>query len=87
MKTWTLSIPFTDDLPETYQAKYGEDLMERLPELFLDRKGEWSATRYRFHDHLIERFVSAYADQIGAWCRDHGIAMTGHVMREASLKL
>ena len=82
-----VSIPFTDDLPETYREKYGEDLMERLPELFFDRKGEWSAARYRFHDHLTERFVSAYADQIGAWCREHGIAMTGHVMRESSLKL
>lgn len=82
-----VSIPFTDDLPDTYKAQFGDDLMAHLPELFFDKKEEWSVTRYRFHDHLTERFVSAYADQIGAWCRAHGIALTGHVMRESTLKL
>lgn len=82
-----VSIPFTDDLPDTYRAAYGVDLMEHLPELFFDRRESYSQIRYRYHDHLTERFVSAYADQLGAWCDEHGIALTGHVMREATLKL
>ena len=81
------SLPFTDDFPDTYREVYGEELMNHLPEVFWDRKEGYSVTRYRFHDHVTERFVSAYADQIGKWCEEHHIAMTGHVMREASLKL
>lgn len=81
------SIPYTDDFPDTYKAAYGEDLMEHLPEVFFDKKDGYSVTRYRYHDHLTERFVQAYADQIGDWCEKHNIALTGHVMREASLKL
>ncbi len=81
------SVPYTDDFPDTYKAAYGEDLMEHLPEVFFDRKDGYSVTRYRYHDHLTERFVQAYADQIGDWCEKHNIALTGHVMREASLKL
>ena len=80
-----VSIPFTDDLPETYQAAYGEDLMAHLPEIFFDRKDSYPATRYRYHDHVTERFASAYSDQIGAWCEGHGIAFTGHVMHEPTL--
>lgn len=81
-----VSIPFTDDLPETYLAQYGEDLLAHLPEIFFDRKEGYPVTRYRYHDHLTERFVSAYADQLSDWCGEHGIALTGHVMREPTLE-
>ncbi len=81
-----ISIPFTDDLPQTYQACYGENLMDHLPELFFDHPEGYPVTRYRYHDHLTERFVSAYADQLGDWCRQHGLALTGHVMREPTLE-
>ena len=30
--------------------------------------------------------MSAYCDQIGAWCREHGILMTGHMMSEQTLE-
>lgn len=82
-----ISIPFTDDLPKSYFKTYNEDLMAHLPELFFDKKDRFSQIRYRFHDHLTERFVSSYADQLGRWCDEHDIALTGHVMREATLKL
>lgn len=79
-------VPFTDDFPESYSKAYGEDFLEKLPEVFFDKKDEYSVMRYRYHDHLTERFVSAYSDQIGTWCEEHGIAMTGHVMDEPTLK-
>lgn len=87
MDAEVFAVPFTDDFVETYRATYGEDLMAYLPEIFFDKQEGYSVTRYRYYDHLTERFVSAYADQIGKWCEEHQIAMTGHVMREGSLKL
>lgn len=81
------SFPFTDDFPVTYKKIYGEEIMDYFPEVIWDKKEGYSVTRYRYHDHLTERFVSAYADQIAEWCEKHNIALTGHVMREASLKL
>lgn len=44
-----------------------------------------SVTRYRYHDHISERFAYAYADQIGAWCSGHHLALTGHMMKEPDL--
>ena len=29
-----IAMPWTDDIPETYKAQYGEDILESLPELF-----------------------------------------------------
>ena len=82
-----VSLPWTDDLPDTFRKAYGADLMEDLPELIWDRAdGEPSLARYRFHDHVCERFACAFADQYGARCRAEGIAMTGHLMSEPTLK-
>lgn len=79
-------LPWTDDLPETYAASYGEDLMARLPELIWEKPdGEVSRARYRYHDHIAERFASAFADTCGAWCRENGILLTGHMMEEPTL--
>lgn len=80
-------IPFTDDFDETFQAAYGESLLPRLPEVFFELPdGRPSTARYRYHDHVGERFASAFADTVGAWCREHGVILTGHMMAESSLR-
>ncbi len=81
-----LVIPFTDDLPDTFRSTYGGDLLDHLPELFWDLPGKApSRWRYRYHDHVCERFAQAFADTVGGWCRENGIALTGHMMEEPSL--
>lgn len=79
-------LPWTDDIPDTYKAQYGDDIIESLPELFWELPdGKVSVTRYRYHDHISERFASAFADTCGDWCRKNGIALTGHMMEEPTL--
>ena len=82
-----VTLPWSDDIPETYSAAYGDDLLDRLPELLWDLPdGKISLTRYHFHDHIAERFASAFADQCGAWCASHGLMLTGHMMEEPTLE-
>jgi len=81
-----VALPWTFDIPETYKSAYGEDILATLPELLWDLpEGKASLARYRYHDHVAERFASAFADQCGAWCEEHGIALTGHMMEERTL--
>jgi len=81
-----ITIPFTDDFFETYTATYGDYLEDKLPELFWDLPaGRASSTRYRYHDHIAERFASAFGDQIAGWCEKNGLILTGHMLGEGSL--
>lgn len=81
-----VTLPWTDDLPDTFRAAYGTELPDVLPELFWELPdGQISVARYHFHDHITERFTEAFSDNIGKWCADHGIALTGHVLAEATL--
>ncbi len=82
-----VDFPWTDDLEETYRAAWGESLLDRLPELVWDLPdGKPAVVRLRYEDHVCERFVQAFADQIGGWCDAHGIAFTGHLMYEPTLE-
>ena len=46
-------LPWTDDLPETFRAAYGEELLEHLPELLWELpEGKVSLIRYHYHDHI-----------------------------------
>ena len=78
-------LPWTTDLPETFAATYGFDIVPVLPRVFWDRKGEPARERYLMRDHACQRFTEAFADQCGKWCEANGIALTGHVMEEGSL--
>lgn len=79
-------VPFTTDFAETYRKTYGQDLLDYLPELFWDLPGgKASVARYRYHDHTAERFAAAFGDTIGRWCERRGIALTGHMLGEATL--
>ncbi|MBO5842216.1 MAG: hypothetical protein J6R46_04385, partial [Clostridia bacterium] len=80
-------LPWTDDLEDTFRSAYGESLIAHLPELFWELpEGAASLTRYRYHDHVAERFASAFADTCGKWCEEHGILLTGHMMNEPTLR-
>lgn len=80
-------IPWTTDMDESFRAAYGESLLDKLPELFWEQpEGAVSLARYRYHDHVAERFSSAFADTCGNWCRENGLNLTGHMMEEPTLQ-
>ncbi len=82
-----VALPWTPDLDSLYEARYGEKLDEKLPELFWElENGEVSRTRYLYHDFVCQLFTEAFADNCGDWCEQNGIAMTGHMMAEDSLQ-
>jgi len=79
-------LPYTTDFEETYTALYGESLLDKLPEVIWELPEGVSVTRYHYHDHVTERFMSAYCDTIGDWCKANNILMTGHMMEEPTLE-
>ncbi|MBQ4552157.1 MAG: hypothetical protein IJA59_04325 [Clostridia bacterium] len=79
-------LPWTGDLPDEYRKLYGDDMLDYLPELFWQLPdGKLSQFRYRFHNLIADRFTSAFCTQIGQWCEDNHISLTGHVMAESTL--
>ena len=70
-------------LPEKYKEKYGEDLIEHLPELFLFQ-GDYQKTRMQYWKLVAELFSQNYSKQLYDWCDSHGLKLTGHMLLEES---
>ena len=82
-----LTFAYTDDFDDSFRNAYGISLLDRLPEVVWALPGgHMSPVCYQYHEHVTERFVSAYSDTIGQWCGRHGILFTGHVLEEDSLE-
>lgn len=79
-------LPWTTDFNESFIKEYGFNVLEFLPEIIWDLPdGKPSKARYCYHDHCCERFAKAFSDQLGNWCKNHNIALTGHVVSEPTL--
>ncbi len=80
------AMPWTTGMAEDFLRTEGEDLLEKLPEVFWDLPdGAPSEFRWRFHNYLSERFAKGFADVCGKWCAENKLPLTGHVMREPTL--
>lgn len=77
-------VPWSPILPDEFKARYGYDLMEVLPAMYLPY-GDYRAVRHDFWALVNDLFVHAYMEQIGDWCNAHHCRLTGHMMMEESL--
>ena len=77
--------PWCYDFAAGFKRTYGYDILDKLPEIFYDLKDGYSRARYHYREYKTTRFVNSYWKNIGKWCDDHGILLTGHNMAEDTL--
>ena len=77
-------LPWTKKFCDIYKEEYGEDIVEKLPEIFFEVKG-YSKTRYNYYELVAKLFAENYFDKYGNWCDKNSLSMTGHVLGEGSL--
>jgi len=85
-KTGRVSCPWTGKLPLEFKRRYGYELKERLPEIFLDVNGQsFTPARYHYHECVTHLFVESFSRQIGEWCGQNNLLFTGHALMEDTL--
>ena len=78
--------PWTAALPGEFQKRFGGDLIEQLPDLFLRREGAAIApVKWQYMELLQSLFLENWARPIQDWCHSNRLAFTGHVLHEDSL--
>ncbi len=71
-------LPWSFELPEQFSQRKGYDIREILPALFYRVEG-YQRARHDYWSTVLDMYVEAYMEQIGTWCAEHGIALTGHI--------
>ena len=79
-------VPWTKDMFRRFQVRNGYNLRPRLPDLFFDVSPDSAQVRYDFYNTLTDFYSEAYYRQIHAWCQEHRVLFTGHLLYEEMLR-
>ncbi len=82
-----MPLPWSDELQEMLEEKYGKKYAELLPFLF-ERSEEQklgAQIRYDYMDCVSRLYKKNFSDAIGNWCRNHGVEYIGHVVEDNGL--
>lgn len=90
---WTLmfaegkyKLVWSRNFADEFEKRCGYNILSVLPEvLFSSEDDRFSKVRYDYNKTLAELFVENYSGKIGKWCQENGIALTGHVLHEATV--
>ncbi len=78
---------WTTDLDEVFKERYGYSFIEHIPELFYWYHGEKVAPiKLHYFNLTTDLFCENYAGQIGDWCHENNMILTGHGLEEANLR-
>jgi hypothetical protein len=78
-------VPWTCDLPDRYEQRYGEDLLPCRQSLFVGDRAEDRKVRRQFWALVADLIAERYFGALQTWCGGHGIASSGHTLGEETL--
>lgn len=70
-------VPWTPDLPEQFEAKWGYNLLDHLPSLVRDT-GDFKKVRHDYFHLLNHLFIERWAKPYYNYCAKHNLKFTGH---------
>ncbi len=76
--------PYTKVLKGYFKEKYGEDLLDGLGLMFVEKEG-YRAFRYKYWICMQELMLKNFSKKIYDWCDDNGVKLTGHYIEENDL--
>lgn len=80
------AAPYTDSLFEVFEKRFNYRLRARLPELFLRYRNEpISPVKWAYMECIQQLFLDNWAKPLHAWCQEHNLELTGHILHEDSL--
>jgi hypothetical protein len=79
-------MPWGENLAATFEKRFGYDLLERLPDVFLRREGQRiSQVKWHYVECLQQLFLDNFMKPVYDWCQRQNVILTGHVLHEDSL--
>lgn len=78
------NTPYTKMIPKYFSEVYGEDVLDGLGLLFVEKEG-YRAFRYKFWKAMQTLMLENFAKKIYDWCDKYGYKLTGHYIEECRL--
>ncbi|MBT7701764.1 MAG: hypothetical protein HN700_15865, partial [Verrucomicrobia bacterium] len=72
------SLPWTERLPQIFEARLGYSLLDHLPALIEALPGR-EEVRLDYRGLVLDLFLNEFVDPMYRWCDEHGVRFTGHL--------
>lgn len=79
------NTPYTKMVAEYFGKEYGEDVLDGIGLLFVEKKG-YRAFRYKYWKAMQTLFYTNFSRKVYDWCDENGVKLTGHFVQENDLK-
>lgn len=77
------NFPFSEELAAELVERLGKEWKNKMVLLWNNKFPEKAApVRYAFMDAVTKLVRKDFSEQIGTWCRDHGVRYIGHVIED-----
>lgn len=76
-----MALPWSDELERRLREELGESFMGELPGLWT-REARGAHARHVYMDVATALYRECFTENIGGWCREHGVAYIGHVIED-----
>ena len=76
--------PYTKVLNTYFKETYGEDILDGLGLLFVEKKG-YRTFRYHYWKAMQDLMLNNFAKKVYDWCDVNGYKLTGHYVEEGSM--
>ena len=76
--------PYTDVVATYWEEQYGEDILDGLGLLFVEKEG-YRSFRYRYWKAMQHLMLENFAKRVYTWCDDNGVKLTGHYVEESTM--
>ena len=82
----THCIPWSSHFAAEFHKRFGYDIVDRLPDVFLRRDGtRVSPVKWQYMEQLQTMFLHNFMKPIQDWCHANKMQFTGHVLHEDNL--
>ena len=78
-----LALPWSDELARRLRDALGESWLTELYGLWT-READGAQARHTYMDIATQLYRTCFDEQIGDWCRAHGVMHIGHVIEDKS---
>lgn len=77
-------FPYTKMIPKYFGEVYGEDVLDKLGLLFVEKRG-YREFRYKFWKAMQTLMLENFAKKVYNWSNERGYKLTGHYIEEGCL--
>ncbi|MFD0678356.1 MULTISPECIES: glycosylhydrolase-like jelly roll fold domain-containing protein [unclassified Paenibacillus] len=75
-------LPWSSEMPALLEEALGPDYRKLLHLLWQDVGEQSNIVRYTYMNIVSKLYAENFCNQIGAWCRGHGVEYIGHVLED-----